>query len=61
MTAFLVVITPTGSSSPSPTSTPRVRLKRAAGFDGFQRAGHLLVDDALAIKTATIAARRSCS
>ncbi|MFK0015818.1 hypothetical protein [Streptomyces sp. NPDC091027] len=53
-TAFLVVITPDGQIVAEPDINTPVRLKRAASFDDFQRAGHVLVDDALAIKTATI-------
>ncbi|MFD6934584.1 hypothetical protein ACFWAP_00310 [Streptomyces goshikiensis] len=53
-TAFLVVITPDGQVVAEPDVTTPVRLRRRAGFDDFQRAGHVLVDDALAIKTASL-------
>ncbi|MGD6750273.1 hypothetical protein [Streptomyces sp. BH105] len=53
-TAFLVVITPDGQVIAEPNINAPIRLNRQAGFDDFQRAGHVLVDDAIAIKTATI-------
>lgn len=53
-TAFLVVITPDGQVVAEPDINAPVRLRRRAGFDDFQRAGHVLVDDALAIKTASL-------
>lgn len=53
-TAFLVVITPDGQVIAEPNIHTPLNPRRVAGFDDFQRAGHVLVDDALAIKTATI-------
>ncbi|MET9120020.1 hypothetical protein [Streptomyces sp. NPDC004528] len=53
-TAFLVVITPDGQVVAEPDINTAVRLTRKATFEDFQRAGHVLVDDALAIKTASI-------
>ncbi|ORT58230.1 hypothetical protein [Streptomyces sp. CB03238] len=53
-TAFLVVITPDGQVLAEPNINTKVRTKRPASLDDFQRAGHVLVDDAIAIKTASI-------
>jgi hypothetical protein len=53
-TAFLVVITPDGQVLAEPDINAKIRLRRPANIDDFQRAGHVLVDDAIAIKTASI-------
>ncbi|MCZ0981927.1 hypothetical protein O1L60_31445 [Streptomyces diastatochromogenes] len=53
-TAFLVVITPDGQVLAEPNINAKVRTRRPANLDDFQRAGHVLVDDAIAIKTASI-------
>jgi hypothetical protein len=53
-TAFLVVITPDGQVLAEPNINTKIRTKRPANLDDFQRAGHVLVDDAIAIKTASI-------
>ncbi|MEU0215868.1 hypothetical protein ABZ281_12400 [Streptomyces sp. NPDC006265] len=53
-TAFLVVITPDGQVLAEPNINTKIRAKRPANLDDFQRAGHVLVDDAIAIKTASI-------
>jgi hypothetical protein len=53
-TAFLVVITPDGQVLAEPDINTKIRIKRPANLDDFQRAGHVLVDDAIAIKTASI-------
>jgi hypothetical protein len=53
-TAFLVVVTPDGQVLAEPDINTKIRIKRLANLDDFQRAGHVLVDDAIAIKTASI-------
>jgi hypothetical protein len=53
-TAFLVVITPDGQVLAEPDINAKIRIRRPANIDDFQRAGHVLVDDAIAIKTASI-------
>ncbi|MFC8428451.1 hypothetical protein [Streptomyces sp. NPDC057253] len=53
-TAFLVVITPEGQVLAEPNINTKIRIKRPANLDDFQRSGHVLVDDAIAIKTASI-------
>lgn len=53
-TAFLVVITPDGQVLAEPDINAKIRLRRPSNIDDFQRAGHVLVDDAIAIKTASI-------
>ncbi|MFC4507001.1 MULTISPECIES: hypothetical protein [Streptomyces] len=53
-TAFLVVITPDGQVVAEPNLNSKIRTRRPATLDDFQRAGHVLVDDAIAIKTASI-------
>lgn len=53
-TAFLVVITPDGQVLAEPDVNAKIRIRRPANIDDFQRAGHVLVDDAIAIKTASI-------
>lgn len=53
-TAFLVVITPDGQVLAEPNINTKLRTNRPANLDDFQRAGHVLVDDAIAIKTASI-------
>ncbi|MEU7278618.1 hypothetical protein AB0A69_07490 [Streptomyces sp. NPDC045431] len=53
-TAFLVVITPEGQVLAEPDLNSKIRTRRPANLDDFQRAGHVLVDDAIAIKTASI-------
>lgn len=53
-TAFLVVITPDGQVLAEPDINTKIRTRRPSNLDDFQRAGHVLVDDAIAIKTASI-------
>ncbi|WP_063728921.1 hypothetical protein [Streptomyces sp. RTd22] len=53
-TAFLVVVTPDGQVLAEANLNTKLRTRRPANLDDFQRAGHVLVDDAIAIKTASI-------
>ncbi|MFL4491812.1 hypothetical protein ACJ6WD_11230 [Streptomyces sp. VTCC 41912] len=53
-TAFLVIVTPDGQVLAEPDINAPIRTRRPANLDDFQRAGHVLVDDAIAIKTASI-------